>query len=237
MSSFKKLYDDIADRKGEAETPVEYTGGNGRVDRAAMLIRSWPLPPDAALLDIGGATGNLGYVLRDLFDERYVLDIADSCRGPAEAKGNQFACGNVDETGLVFYPSECVDVVALLDVIEHVLDPQGLVNECFRVLRPGGFVLVNTPNIQYWKHLASLVIDGIFPHTSGDREVYHGGHVAFYNMHDMRVILGGAGLIDVKMNWDGLPVNPPPPIWKSLSLLPTIEMSVADLIVSARKPA
>lgn len=236
MSSFKKLYDQIAERKGEASAPAVYSGGNGRVDRAVDLIRTWPLPPNPTLLDIGGATGNLGYALRDLFDERYVLDIADSCRGPAEAKGNQFACGNVDEMGLVFYPSECVDVIAMLDVIEHVLDPEGLARECFRVLRPNGFVLVNTPNIQYWRHLHSLVVDGVFPHTSGDREVYHGGHVGFYNYRDLAMMFGSAGFTGQAMHTEGLPLDPPPPIWRTISTVAPKQLSVADLVFSAWKP-
>jgi len=237
MSSFKQLYDNIADRKGEAETPVHYSGGNGRVDRAEQLIRSWSLPDSPALLDIGGATGNLGYALRDVFEVRHVLDIADSCRGPAEAKGNQFACGNVDEIGLSHYGSASFDVVAMLDVIEHVLDPEGLARECFRVLRPYGFVLVNTPNIQYWRHLHSLVVDGVFPHTSGDREVYHGGHVGFYNYRDLALMFGGAGFTGQSMHTEGLPLDPPPPIWRAISTVAVSQLSVADLIFSTWKPA
>jgi SAM-dependent methyltransferase len=39
-----------------------------------------------------------------------------------------------------------VDVVANLQVIEHLWDQAGFLRECFRVLRPGGRLLVTTPN-------------------------------------------------------------------------------------------
>ena len=39
-----------------------------------------------------------------------------------------------------------VDVVATLQVIEHVWDHPQFVGECLRVLRPGGLLLVTTPN-------------------------------------------------------------------------------------------
>ncbi len=39
-----------------------------------------------------------------------------------------------------------VDVVANLQVIEHLWDQEGFLGECARVLRPGGRLLVTTPN-------------------------------------------------------------------------------------------
>jgi SAM-dependent methyltransferase len=42
--------------------------------------------------------------------------------------------------------SQAVDVLATLQVIEHVWDHGQFVGECRRVLRPGGWLLVTTPN-------------------------------------------------------------------------------------------
>jgi SAM-dependent methyltransferase len=43
-------------------------------------------------------------------------------------------------------PGGAVDVVANLQVIEHLWDQAGFLAECARVLRPGGVLLVTTPN-------------------------------------------------------------------------------------------
>ncbi|WP_073485332.1 class I SAM-dependent methyltransferase [Streptoalloteichus hindustanus] len=43
-------------------------------------------------------------------------------------------------------PSASVDVVANLQVIEHLWDQEGFLAECARVLRPGGTLVVTTPN-------------------------------------------------------------------------------------------
>jgi SAM-dependent methyltransferase len=43
-------------------------------------------------------------------------------------------------------PRDAVDVVANLQVIEHLWDQPGFLAECARVLRPGGLLLVSTPN-------------------------------------------------------------------------------------------
>jgi predicted SAM-dependent methyltransferase len=85
-----------------------------------------------------------------------------------------------------------VDLVAALDFIEHIVDPENFARECFRVLKPGGEVFINTPNIQFWQHILTL-IGGKMPHTSGDKEVYHGGHLAFFTYEDMKEIFGNAG--------------------------------------------
>lgn len=42
---------------------------------------------------------------------------------------------------------ESFDVVTLWDVIEHVSDPGALVRECWQALRPGGLLVLGTPDI------------------------------------------------------------------------------------------
>ncbi len=233
---FQELYDDLAARKREADAVGPYTGGNGRIDRAVELIKSEGFPTGGILVDVGGATGNLGYALRDLYKERWTIDIAIDCLVPAESKGNRFSCSNVDVDGLSCLDRREgeVDLIVALDFIEHILDPQKFAAECYRILRPGGAVLINTPNIQFWRHLESLVMYGRFPHTSGDTEVYHGGHVAFYNLQDMKNIFNS--FRDPKMHTAGLIADPPPPIWPTISRVDVKQFSYADLIFSCVKP-
>ncbi len=243
---FKRLYDGIAQRKHESRKSDPYTGGNGRIDRAVDIILDGvdgnvdPLDPlgfprGGTLVDVGGAIGNLGYALRDHYSQRIVVDITDECEVPAKAKGNLFLRLNVDTDGLAPINDGTVDLVVALDFIEHILDPQRFSAECLRVLRPGGRVLINTPNIQYWRHLQSLVVDGRFPHTSGDQEVYHGGHVAFFNRHDLDVIF--AKFSDHFIHTRGLTADPPPPLWTSIAKYhnAAYDLSYADLIFSCTK--
>jgi len=55
---------------------------------------------------------------------------------------------DVLRTNLVTLPirSAAVDVVASFQVIEHLWDQRGFLAECRRVLRPGGHLLITTPN-------------------------------------------------------------------------------------------
>ena len=45
-------------------------------------------------------------------------------------------------------PTETFDVVTLNHVIEHVIDPEKLLSECYRILKPGGRLVLLTPNVE-----------------------------------------------------------------------------------------
>jgi len=54
--------------------------------------------------------------------------------------------GRVQDAGI---PEKSVDVVTLWDVIEHVEDPVGLLRWTRGVLRPGGLLFLQTPNVDF----------------------------------------------------------------------------------------
>lgn len=181
----------MAARKIKPADFDQYSGGNGRVDKALRLYRSGKLKTGESHLDVGGAIGDLGYALRkeNLFQRTIVLDISAQNLQAAQSKGNVTCLSDVDTQGFKFE----VDAISALDFIEHIIDPENFARLCFQSLRPGGEVFINTPNIQFWKHQEQLRVEGRFPHTSGDREVYHGGHLAFFTYLDLLDIFHSAG--------------------------------------------
>jgi 2-polyprenyl-3-methyl-5-hydroxy-6-metoxy-1,4-benzoquinol methylase len=44
------------------------------------------------------------------------------------------------------YPDACFDVVNYTDILEHLFDPLGGLEEAVRVLKPGGLLMLDTPN-------------------------------------------------------------------------------------------
>lgn len=203
------LYDSIATRKLKPKDYEPYNGGNGRVDKCVKFLRTLNLK-DKNLLDVGGGIGDLGSALRDVgFMNRHTLDISASNLEAAQKKGNVISVADVDKEGLPFY-KESFDVITALDFIEHIIDPENFARECFKVAKSGAVVYINTPNIQYFEHQESLLKRGIFPHTSGDREVYHGGHLAFYSYHDLVEIFYKAGFVSCKQLVDEETYRDPP---------------------------
>jgi len=69
----------------------------------------------------------------DSFHESSHLDIVQDLNQPLQLEDNQF------------------DTVLLSDVLEHIKEPQLLLNEIFRVLKPEGKLVLNVPYM-YWLH-------------------------------------------------------------------------------------
>lgn len=210
-----ELYDTMAERKSKPRDFEPYDGNNGRVNRCVQLMRAGKVRTGGTLLDVGGGIGDLGYAAKDLFERRITLDISRKNLEAAKVKGNEIVWSDVDRVGLNGIEDSSVDLVCALDFIEHIVDPGRFAAECYRVLRPNGEVFVNTPNIRFWKHIDQLWKRGQFPHTSGDREVYHGGHLAFFTYSDLREIFEGTGFLSKVQLKDEEGYSDPPGMWLS----------------------
>jgi 2-polyprenyl-3-methyl-5-hydroxy-6-metoxy-1,4-benzoquinol methylase len=93
-------------------------------------------------LGLGNLTGlnlfpfNLQWLSDNLYCEQYFGDVA--------GKIKYIVC-DVDSEGLPLKDSS-YDVVLLMDIIEHLHDPERVLLECHRVLSPGGLIAISTVN-------------------------------------------------------------------------------------------
>jgi SAM-dependent methyltransferase len=72
-------------------------------------------------------------------------------------------------------------------VIEHMTSPEVLAAEMYRVLKPGGQLVLSTPNSAFW--LYRLL--GLLGYTVG--ELQHPKHFQFFSRRSLLKLLGGAG--------------------------------------------
>jgi SAM-dependent methyltransferase len=98
------------------------------------------------LLDVGCGAGAFLARMRDLGWE--VLGLEPDPRAARVARetfGLEVVAASLQEAEL---PEGSFDVVTLNHVVEHVPDPVDLLAGCRRVLRPGGRIVVLTPNVE-----------------------------------------------------------------------------------------
>jgi len=95
------------------------------------------------LLEVGCATGEMLAAASASFTVTGVeADAESSC--VARARGLDCRGGTLFDVG---FPEAHFDAAALYHVIEHLPSPRSALDELHRILRPGGWLVIETPNI------------------------------------------------------------------------------------------
>jgi len=101
------------------------------------------------VLDIGSGAGNMAHHLAH-YGQVIGLDYNPRPLGMAKQRGLTASQGMGNQ--LPFDDNE-FDLVALLDTVEHIADEFGVFEECLRVLKPGGKLMVTVPAFMWlWSY-------------------------------------------------------------------------------------
>jgi SAM-dependent methyltransferase len=141
------------------------------------------------------------------------------------------------------YADDSADVALAGEIIEHVIDTEGFLREIARVLRPGGAVVLSTPNILWWKHRVALLA-GRYPDALDYRLRYGDdfGHVRLFTPGLLAGLLRETGFVDVRVVGKRLgPIStlyrPPGALARALDRLADRLPSLSDHVVAcARTP-
>ena len=99
-------------------------------------------PGGGHLVDVGCGVGNLWPVVRQRFDAYTGADVMRYAEFPSDAT---FAL--IDPlSGRVDLPDAVAEVVCAVETIEHVENPRAFARELTRLAKPGGWLIVTTPN-------------------------------------------------------------------------------------------
>lgn len=131
----------------ESWSPLPQSDGPGawwRGERASAM--RW-VPPNVRVLDIGCGFGeSLGYHRNRGCDAHGVEADANILR-VAERHGLKVRHGLFDPS---HYEPSSFDVVTLDQVVEHLTDPVAVLRGVRKVLKPGGMLVLSTPNARGW---------------------------------------------------------------------------------------
>jgi ubiquinone/menaquinone biosynthesis C-methylase UbiE len=126
--------------------------------RDALLELCKQVSPIEVMLDCGCGDGEFTAMVAHAVQAKRVIgiDIVPEQIEKAKTKGIEGIICNLDK-GLNV-PDASVDMLIASQVIEHVADTDGLIKEFHRVLKPGGYLVVGTPNLSAFTNILFLLV-------------------------------------------------------------------------------
>lgn len=167
VEKFAKLSSDWWDKDGALKTlhdinPARLAFINQYLDISALRV-----------LDVGCGGGILsesmatkGATVTGIDAEPEAINTAT-----AHAKEQELAIDYIC-TPIEDYDESSFDVVTCMELLEHVLVPQTVINHCARLLKPGGYLFVSTINRTLKAYVAAIVaaeyVFGLLPKQTHD---------------------------------------------------------------------
>ncbi len=149
---------------------VPASSGPDRARRQAEMLAEVlaTMPAPASILDVGCGDGFATAMAARRNRAHNFAGLDWSAPSLAQAAGRGVAVLRAGLDTPLPIRSESVDVVVMSEVIEHLVDTDSAVEEACRVLKPGGSLLLSTPNLAAWynRGLLALGIQPVFSEVS-----------------------------------------------------------------------
>lgn len=174
------------------------------LDSAVGMIERLHLTFPAEHLDIGSGHGDLIQLMRSRFDVRSsACDYTDSLMKLADVG---VSVVNLNTQGLPFQ-NATFDLITCTEVIEHLEHYRYTLREMYRVLTPGGTLVLTTPNILNLKSRIRFLIFGFYnlfgPLHFRESELYStGGHINPVSLFFLTHSLIDAGFCEIDVSID-----------------------------------
>jgi SAM-dependent methyltransferase len=147
-------------------------------------------PSSISVLDIGAGSGAIGKTLKEQGTlELYAVEIDAATREHIAPIYKQVFNALEDVPA-----SLQVDVLLLLDVLEHTTEPKLFLERAVKHLKPGGKIYISVPNIAHWSIRLSLLF-GVFNYTS--RGLLDKTHFHFFTRSHLLEMISSLGALEI----------------------------------------
>jgi len=166
------------------------------------------LPGQGRWLDLGCGDGKYLPTMINKYDEVWGVDIVKNCGKKcidsiATKTGGDskihFKVADINEP--LDFTSGHFDCVTMIAVLEHLFDPLAIIRECYRLLHPGGTLIVYVPNVAYVTNRLRLA-GGKLPVTSRGGG-WDGGHLHYFTRSSLKQLLEKEGFNVMKITSGG----------------------------------
>lgn len=111
-----------------------------------QLISLLDITPGGSLLDAGGGTGRVSKALTDYYSCVCVADLSEMMLKQAFSKGGM--CTVQSHTEYLPFLDGTFDNIIMVDALHHVCDHEMTAKELWRVIKAGGRIVIEEPDIR-----------------------------------------------------------------------------------------
>jgi methionine biosynthesis protein MetW len=160
------------------------------VDRARLALLAVHVSAGERVLQVDGGPGWLAEMMGDRGAQVVMTDLSHVAVGLAQQRGVAARQCEIDAGPLPF-DDACFDVVVCDSQLEHRFDPDHVLDEMARVLRPGGRLMLLLPNTAHWR-VRLWLLCGRFPYVRNTPTDWL--HLRFFTLPDTRQALAQRGI-------------------------------------------
>lgn len=185
-------------------------------------------------VDLGCFNGEIGLRIKEYLGncEMYGVDIATNTREEVENRGLVFKPMFLDRK--FDFEDQKFDFVFAGEIIEHLFDTDLFIDEIYRILKPGGVLIITTPNfLSFGRRINYFFGNAVFMEASHTFPTNAAGHVRYFSKGLLTKYLSSRGFNVEKFVSDE--VNFPFKI-RSYFLAQIIPTYGKHLIVRASRP-
>ncbi len=184
--------EEILDSYVAVEDPLYLEERDGRVltfERHLRPLEQLKAPP-GKLVDVGAYTGVFVEIAAQHGWDAYGVEPSHWAVEQAQAQGLHMLEGTLATCGLA---DNSLDVITMWDVIEHVADPFGEMQQAQKLLKPGGLLVVHT-----------MDIDSGFARVMGSRWPWlMEMHIYYFSRRTLKAMLEKAGFTVIRVEPQG----------------------------------
>ncbi len=181
---------------GESKTGIYYS------KLRSEILPMLPLKSER-LVDVGCGTGETAAYIKEHKIASWVCGIEST---PAVAHIARSRLDEVIETDIekaeLPFAKDSIDVILVLDVLEHLVQPWDAVKKLHAYLKPGGFMVASIPNVRNYSVTFPLLFKGDWQYRESD--ILDATHLRFFTKKTAVELMTMSGLKLIELGHTGL---------------------------------